>query len=46
PYRGKRNEPGYTRYVVEKIAELRQLTFEEVAEQTRVNAHRLFRIDK
>ena len=33
PYRGKRNEPGYTRYVVEKIAELRQLTFEEVAEQ-------------
>ena len=46
PYRGKRNEPGYTRYVVEKIAELRQLTFEEVAEQTRVNAHRLFGIDK
>ncbi len=23
PYRGKRNEPGYTRYVVEKMAELR-----------------------
>ncbi|MGH2182984.1 TatD family hydrolase, partial [Enterococcus faecalis] len=38
--------PGYTPYVVEKIAEFRQLTFEEVAEQTRDNAHRLFRIDK
>ena len=45
PYRGKRNEPGYT-IRSGKIAELRQLTFEEVAEQTRVNAHRLFRIDK
>lgn len=44
PYRGKRNEPGYTRYVVEKIAELRGLPFEEIAEQTRRNAHELFRI--
>lgn len=46
PYRGKRNEPGYTRYVVEKIAELREVTFEEVARQTTINAHRLFRIEK
>lgn len=46
PYRGKRNEPGYTRYVVEKIAELRELSFEEVAKQTTVNARRLFRIDQ
>ncbi|KAF1303552.1 TatD family hydrolase [Enterococcus sp. JM9B] len=45
PYRGKRNEPGYTRYVVEKIAELRGVPFEELANQTRDNAHRLFRID-
>lgn len=44
PYRGKRNEPGYTRYVVEKIAELRNLPFEEVAAQTRRNAHELFGI--
>ena len=44
PYRGKRNEPGYTRYVVEKIAELRNLPFEEVAKITQENAHRLFRI--
>ena len=44
PYRGKRNEPGYTRYTVEKIAELRNLPIEELALQTWKNAHRLFRI--
>lgn len=44
PYRGKRNEPGYTRYVVEKIAELREVPFEEIAKQTTINAHRLFRL--
>lgn len=46
PYRGKRNEPGYTRYVVEKIAELREMPFEEVAALTRANAHRLFGINR
>ncbi|MDT2813436.1 TatD family hydrolase [Vagococcus carniphilus] len=44
PYRGKRNEPGYTRYVVERMAEIRELPVEQVAEITRNNAHRLFRI--
>lgn len=42
PYRGKRNEPGYTRYVVEKIAELREMSVEELAKQTTQNAHNLF----
>lgn len=46
PYRGKRNEPGYTRYVVEKIAELRECPFEEIATYTTQNAHRLFRLAK
>ncbi|MGL4696948.1 TatD family hydrolase [Enterococcus larvae] len=46
PYRGKRNEPGYTRYVVEKIAELRNMPWEELAQQTTRNAHQLFRIEK
>lgn len=46
PYRGKRNEPGYTRYVVEKIAELREVPFEEIAKQTTTNSHRLFRLAK
>ena len=45
PYRGKRNEPGYTRYVVEKIAELREESFESIAKQTTHNAHRLFRLN-
>lgn len=44
PYRGKRNETGYTRYVVEKIAELRQSSAEQVAATTRANAYDLFRI--
>lgn len=46
PYRGKRNEPGYTRYVVEKIAELREMTPEDVAAITRKNALALFGLDK
>lgn len=46
PYRGKRNEPGYTRYTVEKIAELRNMPFEELAKITTENAHRLFRLEQ
>ncbi|EAC9547015.1 TatD family deoxyribonuclease, partial [Listeria monocytogenes] len=45
PYRGKRNEPGYTHYVVDKIAELRQEAVADVATYTTKNAHRLFRIN-
>lgn len=44
PYRGKRNEPGYTRYVVEKIAEVREETIETVAKYTTENAKRIFQI--
>ncbi|OTN75781.1 TatD family hydrolase [Enterococcus sp. 8G7_MSG3316] len=45
PYRGKRNEPGYTHYVVDQIAALREENPEQVADYTRENAHQLFRID-
>ena len=45
PYRGKRNEPAHVQYVARKIAELRPpLTFEEIADVTRENAKRLFRM--
>ncbi|MGD6782266.1 TatD family hydrolase [Sutcliffiella horikoshii] len=44
PYRGKRNEPGYVRLVAEQIAELKELTVEEVAEKTTANAKKLFGI--
>ena len=44
PYRGKPNEPAYVRYVAEYIAELRQLNFAAVAEQTTKNFKELFLI--
>ncbi|MDQ0163427.1 TatD family hydrolase [Bacillus alveayuensis] len=46
PFRGKRNEPSYVKYVAEKIAELRELTFEEVAHITTENAKKIFSISR
>jgi TatD DNase family protein len=42
PYRGKRNEPSYIPVIAEKIAEIKLLDVEEVAQRTTVNAIRLF----
>jgi TatD DNase family protein len=42
PYRGKRNEPGFVKLVADKIAEIHNLPFEEVANITKRNAGRLF----
>lgn len=42
PYRGKPNQPAYVRYVAEKIAELKDVTVEEVAHQTTQNFFTLF----
>ncbi len=44
PHRGKRNEPFYVTLVAEEIAKLKEITYEEVAEQTTANALKLFRI--
>ena len=44
PFRGKRNEPSYVRYVANKIAEIKKLNFEEVASITSKNAKALFQI--
>ena len=44
PFRGKRNEPSYVRLVVEKIAQIKQLPYEEVAASTTRNARRLFNL--
>lgn len=44
PLRGKKNEPANVLYVAEKIAQLRQRSFDEVAYQTTLNAHKVFRI--
>jgi len=46
PYRGRPNQPGYTRYVAEFIAELHGTSLEQVAEQTTMNFFKLFKIDK
>lgn len=45
PKRGRENKTAYTRYVVEKIAELRGMTVEEVAQVTTENARKLFRLE-
>lgn len=42
PYRGKRNEPAYTKYVAEKIAELKNTSLQEVDAITTRNAHAVF----
>ena len=45
PFRGKRNEPAYVKLVAEQIAEIKEITFEEVAQATTGNAKRLFGIN-
>lgn len=42
PFRGKRNEPSFVEYVAKKVAELRDESFEQVAEYTTRNAKTLF----
>lgn len=42
PYRGKRNEPSYVRYVAKTVAELRNTPLETLAEITTQNARQLF----
>ena len=46
PYRGKRAEPADTRLVAEKIAEVRGITLEEVAEATTRTAEGFFRFSR
>ncbi|MFC4803331.1 TatD family hydrolase [Neobacillus sp. GCM10023253] len=45
PFRGKRNEPSYVKLVAEQIAEIKGLTYEEVAEATTQNAKKCFAIN-
>ncbi len=44
PFRGKKNEPAYVKYVAEHIAKVRGISAEEVAEITTKNAKTLFEI--
>jgi TatD DNase family protein len=44
PYRGKRNQPQYVQHVAEKIAEVRGVSYEEIASQTVSNIKKLFNL--
>jgi len=44
PFRGKRNEPSYVRYTAQKVAEIKKVSFEKVAEITTENALRVYRL--
>ncbi len=42
PFRGKRNEPSYLKYVVDKLAEIKQCGKKDIAVKTTSNAEKLF----
>jgi len=42
PFRGKRNESSYLKYVAQKIADVKNISVDEVAERTTENAERIF----
>lgn len=42
PFRGKRNESSYVKYVAEKVAEIKGVSIEEVAAVTTKNAEKIF----
>lgn len=43
PFRGKRNEPLYTKYVIEKMAEILECDYQKVVQLTTNNAQNLFK---
>lgn len=42
PFRGKRNESSYLKYIIEKLALIKNVSVEEVAEITTANAEKIF----
>lgn len=44
PFRGKLNQPAYTRYVVEEIAKLKNINLDVVEETIEKNVNKLFKI--
>jgi len=44
PFRGKRNECSYVKYVAAKLAEIKKMTIEEIANITTQNAIKLFNL--
>jgi len=46
PFRGKRNESSYLKYVVEKLAEVKSMNVDDVARITTENAEKLFQLNE
>ena len=46
PFRGKENQPAYIKYVAQEIAKLRNISVEEVEQQTTKNALKIFNFNK
>lgn len=46
PHRGKRNEPSYIPIIAHKIAEVQNVTLDQVSKLTTQNAELLFKVDK
>lgn len=44
PYRGKPNEPTYIPIIAQKLADIKNISIEEVAKQTTANAQKLFNL--
>lgn len=44
PFRGKKNEPAYVKYVAERVALIKGISFDEVARVTTTNAQRFFNL--
>lgn len=46
PYRGKQNQPAYVLHVAETLAKIRNTSVERIAEITRDNFYRLFKVNR
>jgi TatD DNase family protein len=44
PFRGKRNEPSYLKYIVDQIAKIKGMPIEKIEQQTTKNAIHLFKL--
>lgn len=46
PYRGKRNESSFVKFVAEKLADIKRMSFQDIAAATSTNADVLFGLSK
>ena len=42
PFRGKRNEPSYIKYIAQKVADIKNISVQEVEALTNANAKKIF----